>query len=296
MPARRLIDVYNAKVQSTQLSGAVGLSVQHGYRRARADNDGTPGVTVQNRDVFYAQGVLRCQDIRQLMTVLAAFEGNITRTIQAEGKEVGSITAAAKCVVQRAKLTGARVSFTAGQYASCDYSFRSSCAAASNTADDEVTWTDLTKTVTHASAGRIYRVKSAVLGGALTPLGVDGLDLNINGNAQATWGDDDFGETVEVPSYDVTGTLRFKDTTIATLETIGQRLQEAAMAALVLTLRPESGSDVVVTLANLLFHDDDTGLSARGYGQVGVDFSCQFLNGTTEYALASGSNKVVTVA
>ncbi len=305
MAATRLFDLFAAQLGDspagatpTQLVGPRQLRLSHGHPRIVASNDGLAGVAAQDQGPWGCRGSLSCGDVSTFMAVLAAFEGatDALRALMAEGKEVGAATVT-DILLARARLVGARLACRNNDYAQVDYDLRSSCAPASDSQDDELSFTEAqAKTATIGSGLRTYRIVSATHA-AVQAEACLGFDLNVAGQAVATHGDDDFGETVDVSGYDVSGTVTFQDFDVDTLLAMTQKLIAAAEASLVLVLKQQGGgANTTLTLANTRFFETSDALAARQYGTAALGFGCAGLSGTTPYALATGANKIITMA
>lgn len=301
MAAYRIFDIFNAKIGTTQVVGADTLTAKSGYRQVTSNNDGAYG-EVRDKTYFYAEGSLACQDIGGFPTLIGLFEAADNLAVLAEGKLAGDVSKSVKLQLAHAKLTGAQLAFRQGQHASTTFNFTNSCAPASTKPEDELTVTEVvSKTITHAAGLRGVRILGAsfapAAGGTLVPLSVTGLDLNLSLQAQSLAGDNDFGESVEVAGGSLTGTLTFNDETIGTNQTIAQRLCAAGYGSLAITYAQQvGGANQVLTLAALQFESDQHNRRARQFHENQVSFGCLWQVGSTFYQIATGANKLVTVA
>lgn len=284
----------------TQLTGPQQLTIRHGRRSIRSEADGTTVIAAEDQGPFFGEGSLVVGDVSTLMAVLAAFEGaaGFQRAILAEGREVGAGTVT-DILVKRAVLTAARLSVENGRYASVNFDFRVSCDPASDTQDDEVSFTPAqAKTATIGAGKRVYRVVSAVHGGVVQAEAAAGLELNIAARSvQAVHGDGDFGETVDVANFEVGGRVRFRDYTVAGLLAKAQALIAATVGALVVTMTQQGGgTTTLLTLANTRFFEASDTFRQGDYWMCDLSFGCEGVSGVTPYGLASGGNKVITMA
>ena len=301
---KRLYDIFNGKIGTTQIVGSEELAVTSGYRNQRANNDGYIGPASVDKTFFFADAALRGQDLATLQTALALFEANETQSVLAEGKLEGDAAKSYRCTVSRCKLASASLDFQQGDYAKTAFNFVNSAASGSTKASDEVTWVEVaTKAITHSAALRAVRINSATYtptdGSPVTivPGAVMGVSLNIQGQVDRTAGDTQFGEVAEVSGYQVTGVLTFKDVTLATGETVSQQLMAEKSGVLALPFAKQNGAAAgTLTLANLVFHQEVSTLLARKFGGQSLSFECFYDLSGTAYTLATGSNKIITVA
>lgn len=303
--AKRVFDVYNAFVGATQVVGAAQFEVTQGFDFITANDDGFVALPARDRNTYRAAATLRCGEADSFGAVLALQEAADTLTLLAEGKEVGTSNSH-KITFNRAKLVSAGLSWRKGEYAAATFNFRNSAASASNTPDDEVAITSLAATITHATRRRMLTVVSATFTGddasSVVPLSVTGLELNVDGQGAETAGDVDFGYTYEVNGYAVTGRLTYQDQTIATAQTPGQRAILNTKGKLDIVYRQQGGSvdsalaTKTLTLQRIVFGEDISGYSARQFGQNQVTFGLYAQEDTTNYALATGTNKLIAVA
>lgn len=302
MAAIRLFDLFNAKVGATQVTGAETFGADWGYRMLTANNDGAIAQAARDKAAFFASARLGCEEIDSFAAVIALFEANETQSIYAEGKVQGDASKSQKCDFKHAKLLSAGLSLRPGAYAKCNFEFRNAAAAASTAESDEIAISEIAeKTITHSSNLRAIRVKSAVFtpseGDAITPLAVNGFDLNVRGQVDQDCGDDDFAEVCDVAGYEVTGALTFKDETLAGGLTTSQQLTSAVYGSLAITyLRQAGAADKVLTLSNLYFEAGRNDLAARKYGGNSLNFGCFGQVGATTFTIASGDNKLIGVA
>lgn len=300
----RLIDVFDLKIGSTQLAGAESLSIVQEFATVSADNDGYQGQAEEDKTRYMATAELGFQDLITLDDAIAAFEAAVSATVSGRGKTVGVLAGGAgsyhKFTMNRMLLAGANFSIgngLGGAYATAGLSLVNAPAPASTDPSAEIAIAVETAAITHSTAKRGVSLVSAVHGGSLTPVGVEALTWRLQGKVEKAAGDGDFGEAVEVVGYTISGTLSFKDHTIGSSQTIAQRLIAGGRGALVCSYKQSGGgSNGTITLNNLQFKRDSTTLAARRMGVVQVDFSQQWSSGSTEYKLATGSNKLLAVA
>lgn len=303
--ADRIFDLFAAQFGTsptgatpTQIVGPAQLRVRHGFAPLGSNHDGAAGEAAVDKGPYSCAATLNCGDVSTFMAVLAAFEGasDGLRALVAEGKEVAAATVS-DILIERCRLVAARLACRGNQYADVSYDLRVSCDSASAAPEDEFSVVKAqTKTATIGAGKRTYRVVSATHG-AVQALACAGFDLNISGQAQVSHGDDEFGETVDVGPYQVRGSITFADFSVATLKTKVQQLQMAALASLVIVLKQQGGgANTTLTLANCKIFDADDAVQAGQFAQCQANFACEFVSGTTPYALASGADKIVTMA
>ncbi len=305
MAAQRIFNLFAAQTGTsgtggspTQIVGPQSLSISHGFREIVADeSDGVLVTPAQDRGAWFAEGTLEHRDITTWMAQLALWEAAATgRAILAEGREVGAATVT-QIIWKRTRLVSSALRLMTNQYASCSYGLRSSCAAASDTQDDELSFTSGgTKTATIGSGKRTYRIVSAIHN-SVQAFACDGININVQGQAQASVGDAEFGETVEVGPYRVSGDITFLDYTVASLLAKAQTLMAAAAASLALVLTQQGGgSTSTLTLALVKFFSVSEAIRSGDYWKATLKFGCEGVSGTTPYGLASGTNKIITIA
>ena len=303
----RTFDLYNAFVSTTQLVGPEQISIVQQFDEVAANNDGTIVEAARDRTRFSATAELTCQSIIDFDDIIALFETSASQTVKGEGKDVSDPTKSYLFTLNRMKLASARLTLGdggGGGYAQASFSLVNSAAAASNSPDDEVVITNPSKTVTHSSSKRGVRIVSASFlpsgGSAIAPLAVMGMNLNIQGQVALTAGDDEYGKIAEITGYVMSGDLTFKDVTLATLQTVGQRLLAATYGDLTITYRQQGGgSDGTITLRQLQFPGETMTLQARQFGGNALRFT-QFslLNGTEKKLASDGTpgNNLLTIA
>jgi len=302
MAAYRVFDIFNAKIGSTQVVGATSFEARYGFRAVQSQGDGSIGIAARDKTRLYTSGRLACEDIAAFGTLIGLFEAAESLSVMAEGKLAGNAVKGVKATLAHAKLVGAGLSFQAGRHAQSTFDFRGSVAPATVVPSAEVTVVEVaTKAITYAAGLRGVVIKSAVFtphgGGAITPLGVTGLDVNLRYQADQAAGDNDYGESVEVGSAEVSGSLSFQDQTITTLATVGQQLAAADWGVLAITYSQQAGAaDKVLSLANLAFEDEAMTKGANRYGANRMGFGCFFQNGADMYKVGSGTNKIISVA
>jgi len=302
MAAYRIYDIFNAKINTTQVVGAESFTLRHGFRTVRSNNDGFAGEPARDKTRLFTSGELVGQDIGQFGTLIGLFEAAESLSVLAEGKLAGDASKSVKGTLAHAKLVSANLSFQPGQHARTRFTFVGSVAAASTAPEDEITIEEVAiKAITHASAYRGVLIKSAVFtpdgGAAITPAGVTGLDLNVTWQVDQAAGDDDYGEAAEVGGAVITGTLGFQDSTLDGGATVGQQLTAAKWGVLVVTYTQQGGqADKVLTIANLGLEEEGHVLQARRFAGNTVSFGCFLQNATTEYKVGSGASKIITVA
>lgn len=301
--AQRIFDLFNAKIAGTTVAGPMQASVDQGFSELTAENDGAPMLAARDRDVATGMLSLTCQDVGQLMTHLAACEGALV-SVQAEGREVGAATAS-RITGSNLRLVGASLNLAhGGGYASVRFDFRVSWPADADGLEDGIAIVNAqTKTIVVAGVKRAFRIKSAAHG-ATTIEKTIALDLAVRSlGVEASVGDDDFGECVEVGAYDVAGTLTFQDLTASgsPVKSIAQQLLTAVRASLVIPMIQQAaavvgGATFTLTIANTKFIRTVTTPAARKYGTEALAFGIDGIVGTTQYNLATGANKIITVA
>lgn len=300
MPAVRLVDLFNAKIGSTQLVGAESIDFTYGRRMQRASNDGNAATAAADRTFFYSEGQLVCQAAAQFATILDLFRANDSQSITAEGKIAGTLPGVSgsqgHIVAAHNKLTRAGLVFNQGAYAQTTFGFKNSAAAASNSSDDEVTYTEAGAAITHASAKRGVKVQSASFDpdgapGAITPLGLESLSLDVAFEVPVAAGDADFGETTEALQPTVSGRIGFKDVTIASSATVAQRLLDAVFGVLTVVWSEAISGTKTLTLRNCIFHEDRWSLAARRFGMCNLAFECFSQNGADAYSLANTADE-----
>lgn len=286
----------------TQIVGPRTAGLRHGYRRSAASTDGVLARAAQMKGAYFGEWNITCEDVSSFVAQLSAWESATDgkRAIQFEGVEYGAATVQTG-LIKRAVLTRASLAIRKDEVAAVNYAGRISADSASNSQDDEFACTaGATKTATIGSGKRAYRVHSVQHGGSLSVPTVLGFELNIDGEVAATSGDNDFGESVVVPQFDVTGKVTIQDREISTALTLAERLIDAAMGALAVDLRQQDGStDTALTLANCRFFDIGDQWNSNGWANVEVMFGLEALGGaqgTTIYGLATGVNKLLTAA
>ena len=303
----RTFDLYNAFVASTQIVGPEQLSIVQQFDEVAANNDGTIVEAARDRTRFSATAELTCQSIIDFDDILALFETSAAQTVKGEGKDVTDPTKSYLFTLNRMKMASARLTLGdggGGGYAQASFSLVNSAAEATNSPDDEIVITNPSKTVTHSSSKRGVRIVSASFtpngGSAIVPLAVMGLNLTIQGQVQQTAGDDEYGKISEVAGYVMSGDLTFKDVTLATGQTVGQRLLLATWGELTITYKQQGGgSNGTITLRQLQFPGETMTLQARQFGGNALRFTQYSLSGGTEKKLASDgtpANNLLTIA
>lgn len=301
----RLFDVFAVQhgtsptgATPTQLVGPGELAINSGFRRVVGNTDGTPGPAAHDQGAFSLAANLGLSDVTSFMAVLAAFEGATggLRAIVAEAREVGAATVT-DILLKRMRLIGASLNVQQDRYADVRYDLRASCDAASDSQDDEVSYIEAqAKTATIGAGKRAYRV-TAVTHNAVPAGLATGFSLDVRGQPIADVADGAYGETVEVGGYEVGGQVTFRDFDVATLLSTGQALLAAAAANLVAVLRQQGGgSSTTLTLANARFFDMSDVFRGKDYATCTLKYFCEFVSGVTPYALASGANKIITMA
>lgn len=303
MAAYRLFDIFNAFMKTTQVVGAMSWGVKYDFKTMQSSSDGGAGVAARDKSRFFASGRLEFEDVASFGTLLGLWEStDDSIDIYAQGKLAKDAQKAASVTLKRCKPSSASLSFREGQHARCTLDVRNSAAAASTAVKDEVIIAEIAeKSITHAAGYRGVLIKSAVftpsVGDAITPLGVQGLDLNIRWQVDETAGDDEWGMTVEAARPELTGSLAVQDLTLDTGETVIGQLLNAVHGSLAITYRQQGGqADKVLTLANLQFEGDDLNLRAGIHHSNRVGFGQFFQNGATWYTIGTGSNKLISVA
>lgn len=301
----RLFDVFAVQhgvaptgATPAQLVGPGELTINSGFRRVVGNTDGAPGPAAHDKGAFFLAASLGLTDVTSFMAVLAAFEGVAggQRAILAEAKEVGAATVT-DILLKHMRLIGASLNIQQDRYADVRYDLQASCDAASDSQDDEVSYAEAqVKTATIGSGKRAYRV-TAVTHNAIAAGLCTGFGLDVRGQPVADAADGAYGETVEVGAYEVGGQVAIRDFDVTTLESKGQSLIDAAAANLVVALRQQGGSDsTTLTLANCQFFDMSDVFRGKDYAACTLKYFCEFVSGTTPYALASGTNKIITMA
>jgi len=280
----------------TQLVGPMVCQYTAGFGDVVAGGDGLAGDAVDADGPFQCSWQIDCQDVSTFAAQLALFEVGL-RAIQWEGREDNVLTVH-KWLIKRAALVGASLSVQKDQVAKVSYSGKVAAAAASTSEADEIVVTaGAAKTATIGSGKRTYRIHT-VTHGDVAIEAVNGLNLTISGKGDAgASGDNDFGESIMVDSWNVTGSLTIQDQTVATATSRAQKLTAAARGSLIAQLRQTDGStDTQLTLANLKFKRYTNVMRTDEWAAVEVPFRCLAVSGTTPYGLASGANKIITMA
>ncbi len=301
--AQRTFDLFNVKVAGTTIAGPTQVGFNQVHPDLPAANDGAPMLAACDRGPATATVGVTCQDIGQFAERLAACEGALV-SVQAEGREVGADTVN-RITASNLRLINAGLDLVHGSgYGTAKYDFQVSWPSDAVGLEDGIAGLNAqTKTIVVAGAQRAHRIKSATHG-AVTIEKVTGLSLAVRGiGVEVLPADDDFGETVEVGGYDVTGTLTFHDLTASgsPVKSIAQQLLAAANAALVIPMIKQGeavvgGATFTLTIANVKFMKTTTTPVARKYGVESLAFRTEGVIGTTLYNLATGANKIITIA
>lgn len=309
MAAVRVFDLFNAFIGSTQLAGGETLSLTHGFRRVAANNDGFAAEAARDKTRFFCRASIAGEDPANFDAILAAFEAVSAGqglTVKGDAKTVGvtGTPDAYRITLNRMKLVSASLSMgngLDGGYCKTSFNLANSAAAASSAQSDEVAITNVTKTITHSTALRGVRCKTAAFdpdgaGASYGIPGFEGIELSVQGSEQVAAGDDDFGETVEVAGYVVGGRITFRDMALTGGLTVSQTLMADTLGVLTVGYATQArGTAGSIVLANLEFEEDVTNLRARQMGLTQLSFGQFSMNGSNAYTLATGSNKLITI-
>ncbi len=301
MPGTLLYDLSNVQISSTNLLGCETVAVDQGKRTVRSNNDGIAGTGAVDKTVHYADAVLTGQDPEEFATICGLFEASgavAGLTCIAEGR-VANAANHNRITMNRMMLLGATLDFVQGSHARTVFNLANSASSASTQSSDEIAITNVASpTIAVSANARGYRLTNAVFndGANKTPLGIMGMSLQISYRHERIHGDAEFGEIVDVGGYEVTGRLQFRDVTLSTGQTIGQVLSDAGSGYIDFTWKQsQTGTDKVLRVGNVMMHDDSLNLISRRFHTNEVMFSVFGVSGSTQYALATGSDKILTV-
>ncbi len=298
-------DVYECKVGGNDIGGATGASFSYGYRPVTAQGDATRVMSARDRDIVFGEGSLSCLDLQNFHTILAAAEGGITAW-QATGKIFGDNAFDHQLSLTGCRLAGASLSLAQGGYAQSTFNWVTHWGSyvgpvvAATALKDRFSF-DQTGAITNSPvSGHAYRITDASYIATATDIqafGAMGFNINIVGSVIRGFGDSDFGETVDVTSYDVTGSFTLQDETVAAALSTAQSLLAATTAAgqLELTVTDKGGVNTSkITIDNMQLLDASEVWSGQGYAQITISFGVYGLDGTTEFTLA-GSNPIIAI-
>lgn len=297
MPAEYIYDVYEAIVDSQQVSGINAMQATHGHRFVTAHGDGIGILQARDKDVAFGNCQLSSFDLANFQTILAAAEGSKI-TVQADGYISGGTSKRLAC--SGSVLSAASLTLAQNQYANATFSFDTSWGASDSDFNDKHLYTDQARSNTPIAPGHAYRLNSATLNitSDIIALGVTGFDVRIQGNVLRTFGDTEFGETVDVTHYDVTGTLTFQDHSVSTAKTLAQNLMESTEVGgqLDLVVSAVGGaSTYTLSIDNIKFGETLDAWGNQQYGACQISWGIFGQIGTTVHTLA-GSNPIIAVA
>lgn len=300
MAATRIVDIYNAKIGSTQVLGAESFEVDEQYDEVASHSDGLAGEAAVDHTTYGATGTLTAQDIASFGTLVGLWEQFDSLAVLAEGKLQGDIANGRKLTLNRAKLAGASLSLMPGQHARTTFRLMNSALPASVTPEEEVVSAALAKSLTFSSNYRGVQILTATftpsVGADIIPLGLTGLELEVSYETPTAAGDGDFGRVCESCGGKVRGTLHFQDETLITGRTVAQALAFAPHGTLVVTYSQESGqASKTLTLANLTFAGDRHERAATRFGAMRLPFRQFFRLGANAYGFGYGTYKLFVV-